>query len=158
MRTTGTYWSTIEKIQGVKERLKALEDHVAPSTYAREQDVLARYESIRRSAKATQTEEWLRQWESALRDLQERKLPKAHRIRPTRAFLQAIEKIQPAFANHWTFTIESKAVLNPKADLKEEIPDGFKIAQLFRNQITLSNSKAAFAAATLQGNEAPADS
>ena len=61
MRTTGTYWSTIEKIQGVKERLKALEDHVAPSTYAREQDVLARYESIRRSAKATQTEEWLRQ-------------------------------------------------------------------------------------------------
>src|SRR5438067_441969 len=39
IRTTGTYWSTIEKIQGVKERLKALEDHVAPSTYAREQDV-----------------------------------------------------------------------------------------------------------------------
>jgi hypothetical protein len=57
MRTTGTYWSVIEKIQGVLERLKALEDHVAPSTYAREQDVLARYESVRRSAKATQTEE-----------------------------------------------------------------------------------------------------
>ena len=87
MRTTGTYWSTIEKVQGVKERLKALEDHVAPSTYAREQDVLARYESVRRSAKATKTEEWLRQWESALRDLKERKLPKADGIRPTRAFL-----------------------------------------------------------------------
>lgn len=61
MRTTGTYWSTIEKVQGVKERLKALEDHVAPSTYAREQDVLARYESVRRSAKATKIDEWLRQ-------------------------------------------------------------------------------------------------
>src|SRR6266516_1037839 len=152
MRTTGTYWSTIEKIQGVKERLKALEDHVAPSTYAREQDVLARYESIRRSAKATQTEEWLRQWESALRDLQERKLPEADGIRPTRAFLQAIEKIQPAFANHWTFTIESKAVLSPKADLKKEIPDGFQIAQLFRNQLNLSNTTAAFSAANHQGN------
>ena len=57
MRTTGTYWSVIEKVQGVQERLKALEDHVAPSTYAREQDVLARYESVRRSAKATKREE-----------------------------------------------------------------------------------------------------
>ena len=157
MRTTGTYWSVIEKVQGVQKRLKALEDHVAPSTYAREQDVLTQYESVRRSAKATKTEEWLRQWESTLRDLQERKLPEADGIRPTRAFLQAIEKIQPAFANHWTFTIESKAVLNPTADLKKEIPDGFQIAQLFRNQLTLSNTKAAFAAATLQGNEAPSD-
>lgn len=155
MRTTGTYWSTIEKIQGVKERLKALEDHVAPSTYAREQDVLARYESVRRSAKATQTKEWLQQWESALRDLQERKLPEADGIRPTRAFLQAIEQIQPAFALHWTNTIESKAVMSPTANLTQEIPDGFQIAKIFRNQINLSsNPTAAFSAATLQGREA----
>src|SRR5438874_12640962 len=71
MRTTGTYWSTIEKIQGVKERLEKLKDHVAPSTYAREQEVLAKYEAVRRSAKATKTEEWLKQWESALSDLKE---------------------------------------------------------------------------------------
>src|SRR2546421_2659548 len=158
MRTTGTYWSTIEKVQGVRERLKALEDHVAPSTYAREQDVLARYESVRRSAKATKTDKWLRQWESALRDLKERKLPEADGIRPTRAFLQAVEKIQPAFALHWSNTIESKAVLNPKADLKKEIPDRFQIAKIFRNQVNLgSNTKGAFSAATLQGNEAPSD-
>ncbi len=69
------------------------------------------------------------------------------------AFLQAIQNIQLAFANHWTFTIESKAVLDPKADLKKEIPDGFQIAQLFRNQLTLSNTTAAFSAATLQGKE-----
>ena len=86
MRTTGTYQSTIEKIQGVKERLKALEDYVTPSTYAREQDVLARYESVRRSAKATQTEEWLRQQESALRDLQKRKLLEVDGIYFIRAF------------------------------------------------------------------------
>jgi len=157
MRTTGTYWSVIEKVQGVKERLKALEDHVAPSTYAREQDVLAQYESVRRSANATKTEEWLRQWESALRDLKERKLPEADGIRPTRAFLQAIEKIQPAFALHWINTIESKAVMSPTADLTQEIPDGFQIAKIFRNQVNLSNPTAAFSAATLQGQEAPAD-
>src|SRR3989440_11606370 len=92
MRTTGTYWSTIEKVQGVRERLKALEDHVAPSTYARAQDVLARSEPVRRSAKATTTEEWLRQWESDLRDLKERKLPETKAIRPTSAFLIAVEK------------------------------------------------------------------
>jgi hypothetical protein len=57
MRTTGTYWSTIENVQGVQERLKALEDYVAPSTYAQEQDVLVRYELVRRSAKATKTDE-----------------------------------------------------------------------------------------------------
>jgi len=157
MRTTGTYWSTIEKVQGVKERLKALEDHVAPSTYAREQDVLARYESVRRSAKATKTDEWLRQWESTLRDLKERKLPEADGIRPTRAFLQAVEKIQPAFALHWTNTIESKAVMSPTANLAQEIPDGFQIAKIFRNQVNLSNTKGAFSAATLQGEEAPPD-
>jgi len=154
MRTTGTYWSTIERVDGVRARLKALEDHVAPSTYAREQDVLARYESVRRSAQATKTDEWLRQWESALRDLQERKLPEADGIRPTRAFLQAIEKIQPAFALHWSNTIESKAVMSPNADLKQEIPDGFQITKIFRNQLTLSNAMAAFSTATLQGKEA----
>jgi hypothetical protein len=77
MRTTGAYWSTIEKIQGIKERLKRLQEHVAPSIYAREQEVLARYDSVRKSAKATQVNEWLRQWESTLSDLKEQKLPEA---------------------------------------------------------------------------------
>ena len=53
MRTIGTYWSTIERVQGVRERLQRLQEHMAPSTYAREQEVLARYESVRNSAKAT---------------------------------------------------------------------------------------------------------
>ncbi len=82
MRTTGTYWSVIERVQGVRERLEKLKDHVAPSTYAREQEVLARYDTVRRSAKATKTEEWLKQWESVLSDLKERKLPEAEGIRP----------------------------------------------------------------------------
>ena len=98
MRTIGAYWSTIKRIQGVKERLERLQEHAAPSTYAREQEVLARYDTVRKSAKATQLDEWLRQWESTLSDLKERKLPEAEEIRPTRAFLQAIESIQPLFA------------------------------------------------------------
>jgi len=93
MRTTGAYWSTIERVQGVRERLKRLEEHVAPSTYAWEQEVLARYDSVRKSAKATQTDEWLRQWESTLSDLKERKLPEVEGIRPTRMFLQAVKPI-----------------------------------------------------------------
>ena len=102
-------------------------------------------------------DEWLRQWESALRDIKEHKLPEAEGIRPTRAFLQAIEKIQPAFALHWSNTIGSKAVMSPKADLKQEIPDGFQVAKIFRNQVNFSNTKGVFSAATLQGEEAPAD-
>jgi hypothetical protein len=157
MRTTGAYWSTIERIQGVPKRLQQLKDHVAPTSYAREQEVLARYESIRRSAKATKTEEWLRQWESVLSDLKERKLPEAEGIRPTRAFLQAVEKIQPLFSQTWSNTIESEAVMHPEEDLTTRIPNGFKIAQIFRNQANLiTDTTAAFstATATLQGKEA----
>ena len=32
--TIGTYWLVIEKIQGIREHLKALKDHVAPTSYA----------------------------------------------------------------------------------------------------------------------------
>jgi len=166
MRTTGAYWSTIERVQGVKERLQRLQEHVAPSTYAREQEVLARYNSVQKSAKATQIDEWLRQWESTLSDLKERKLPEAEGIRPTRAFLQAVELIQPLFVQHWTNTIESTAVMYPNKDLTEEIPDGFKIAQIFRNSVNVSrdvstsvsrdatrDATAAFSTATFQGKE-----
>jgi hypothetical protein len=155
MRTTGAYWSTIERVQGVLERLKRLKEHVAPSNYAREQEVLARYESVRKSAKATKTDEWLRQWESALSDIKERKLPEAEGIRPTRAFLQAVEQIQPLFSQTWTNTIESTAIMSPTEDLTKKIPDGFKIAQIFRSQTKLANPNAAFSTATLQGEEAP---
>jgi hypothetical protein len=155
MRTTGAYWSTIERIQGVKERLQRLKEHVAPSNYAREQEVLARYDSVQKSAKATQVEEWLRQWESTLSDLKERKLPEAEGIRPTRAFLKAVEPIQSLFAQTWINTIESIAVIHPSEDLTAKIPDGFQIAQIFRNQANLiTNATAAFSTATLQGKEA----
>ena len=43
-------------------------------------------------------------------------------------------------------------------DITSEILDGFKIVQIFRNQIVLNgNTKGAFSAATLQGEEAPPD-
>ena len=158
MRTTGTYWSCIEKVQGVLKRLQCLKDHVAPSNYVREQEVLTRYEAVRKSATATKTEEWLAQWESALSDLKERELPEYEGIRPTRAFLQAVEKIQPLFTQTWTNTIESTAVMFPSEDLATKVPDGFQIAQIFRNQLDLArDAMGVFAAVTLQGEEASAD-
>ena len=57
MRTTGTYWSTIERVDGVRKRLKALQDQMAPLIYACEQDVLIRYKAVRRSAKAIKINE-----------------------------------------------------------------------------------------------------
>ena len=46
----------------------------------------------------------------------------------------------------------------PDEDLTKKIPDGFKITQIFRNQINVNNNRdatAAFSTATLQGKEAP---
>ena len=44
----------------------------------------------------------------------------------------------------------------PDKNLTTEIPNGFKIAEIFRNQINVNrDAKAAFSTATLQGQEAP---
>lgn len=48
--------------------------------------------------------------------------------------------------------------MSPDEDITTKIPDGFKITQIFRNQVHLgSYTKGAFSAATLQGEEAPSD-
>ena len=57
IRTAGTYWSTIESTTGLHARLVKLKQRVAPSTYAREQEVIRRYEKVRTQAKSTRTEE-----------------------------------------------------------------------------------------------------
>ena len=98
IRTTGTYWSTIESVTGLHARLIKLKERVAPSTYAREQEVLRRYEQVRTQAKATRTDEWIAEWESALRDAIELKLPDVQDTRPTRHVIQAVEKLAPLFS------------------------------------------------------------
>src|SRR5437764_10707206 len=75
IRTAGTYWSIIERVTGLHARLVKLKERVAPSTYAREQEVIRRYELVRTQAKSTRIEEWLADWERALRDAIELKLP-----------------------------------------------------------------------------------
>ena len=157
IRTTGTYWSTIESVTGLHARLVKLKDRVAPTTYAREQEVIKRYEKVQTEAKSTRTEEWLAEWESALRDALELEIPDVQDIRPTRDFLHAVEKIAPLFSQTWSNTIETTAVMTPTAELKATIPDGLKIAQIFRNQryAKTSGSKASFPSSTLQGEQAP---
>lgn len=154
IKTTGTYWSTIESVTGLHARLVKLKERVAPTTYAREQEVIRRYEHVRTEAKSTRTEEWLAEWESALRDAIELKLPDVQDTRPTRHFLLAVEKIAPLFAQTWLNTIETNAVMTPEIQLKTVIPDGFQIAQIFRNQHSLNKTaKGAFAASTPQEKE-----
>src|SRR2546423_1931281 len=160
IRTAGTYWSTIESVTGLHARLVKLKERVAPSTYAREQEVTRRYEQVRTQAKSTRTEEWLAEWESALRDAIELNLPDVQDTRPPRHFLQAVEKIAPLFAQTWCNTIETKAVMTPEIQLNTVIPDGFQIAQIFRNQhlLTSKATKGAFAGSTFQGEQAPSSS
>jgi len=158
IRTAGTYWTTVENVSGLHARLVKLKERVAPTTYAREQEVIRRYERVRTQAKTIRTEEWLAEWESALRDALELRIPDVQDTRPTRHFIQAVEKIAPLFAQTWSNTIETTAVMTPEIPLKDAIPDGFKIAQIFRNQHLIKigdNPKGAFAGSTFQGEEAP---
>jgi hypothetical protein len=165
IRTAGTYWSTIESVSGLHARLVKLKERVAPTTYAREQEVTRRYENVRTQAKTTRTEEWLAEWESALRDAIELKIPDVQGIRPTRHFLLAVEKIAPMFSQSWSNTIETKAVMTSitttnangtETGFEKEIPDGFQIAQIFRNQFSaIKANKGAFAGSTPQGEQDP---
>jgi len=157
IRTAGTYWSTIESVTGLHARLVKLKERVAPSTYAREQEVIRRYEQVRIEAKSTRTEEWLAEWENALRDAIELHLPDVQDTRPTRHFLQAVEKINPLFTQTWFNTIEANAVMSPETQLKTVTPDGFQIAQIFRNQHSLrsNTTQGAFTAHTFQREQAP---
>ncbi|MFL5692379.1 MAG: reverse transcriptase domain-containing protein [Ktedonobacteraceae bacterium] len=100
------------------------------------------------------------EWESALRDAIELNLPDVQDTRPTRHFLQAVEKIAPLFTQTWSNTIETKAVMTPEIQLNTVIPDGFQIAQIFRNQhlLTSKATKGAFAGSTFQGEQAPSSS
>jgi len=123
IRIAGTYWSTIESVTGLHARLVKLKERVAPSTYARELEVTRSYEQVRTQAKSTQTWEWLAEWERALRDAIELKLPDVQDTRPTRHFLQAVEKIDPLFAQTWFNTIETNAVVTPEIQLKTVTPD-----------------------------------
>ena len=82
------------------------------------------------------------EWESALRDAIELNLPDVQDTRPTRHFLQAVEEIAPLFSQTWFNTIETKAVMTPDVQLNTVIPDGFQIAQIFRNQHLLTSNRA----------------
>ena len=67
-----------------------------------------------------------------------------------------MELIQPLFAQTWINIIESTAIIYPDKNLTTEIPNGFKIAEIFRNQINVNrDAMVAFSTATLQGKEAP---
>ncbi len=78
IRTAGTYWSTIESVTGLHARLVKLKERVAPLNYAREQEIIRRYERVRTQADSTRIEEWLAEWESTLRDAIELNLPDIH--------------------------------------------------------------------------------
>src|SRR4030095_8593908 len=173
IRTAGTYWSTIESVSGLHARLVKLKARVAPTAYAREQEVIRKYEHVRNQAKTTRTEEWLAEWESALRDAIELKIPDGQGIRPTRHFLQAVEKIAPMFTQTWSNIIETKAVMTnitttattatavttqagTESGFEKDIPDGFQIAQIFGNQFLLiKDNKGAFTGSVPQGEQPP---
>jgi Pol polyprotein, beta-barrel domain len=159
IRTTGNFWSTIERVDGLRAKLVALKNRVAPTNYARELDALRRWERANQGAKSTRTEEWIAEWEAALTEAQLHNLPDVQGIRPTRQFIRAVEGIAPSFTTHWTNHIETIGVTQPTQKLEDVIPSGFQIATIFRNQFRTNSrgQKGAFPS-TLQNDAAPGQS
>jgi hypothetical protein len=158
VRNIGNYLETIEKVKGLEAQLKALKERVAPSDFARENEILDRYETVRKSAKSSKIEDWVAKWQKVLAEAKALNLPDVQGIRPTRHFLQAVQSIDSAFSNYWMNQIEAKAI-DGKKDWEKDIPDGIKISNIFEKQyraLKSSHNKHGGAfPATFQGEEPP---
>jgi hypothetical protein len=76
---------------------------------------------------------------SALRDAIELNLPDIQDIRPTRYFLQDIEKIALLSAQTWFNATDTKAVIAPVVQVKIVISDGFRSHRSFGRSIHSSS-------------------
>jgi hypothetical protein len=155
-----------------REEVQALKAQLAPTDYAAKMLARERYRKMQNIGKS-KVETWIQNWERALKEAQLNKLGEVQdEINATYDFLQAVETIFPSFSDHWREKISEWKRNNKVA----KIPDGYKIAQNFRDSwrtwVATKSSKSpsnagAFSAGqstqggentpTLQGQKPPSD-
>ena len=160
LNTASAYSPILVGVQDPRERLKALKGHVAPSQFAQQVEIRSNYALVRTQAKHTKTEEWLKNWENALRRAQAINLPEVQDVQPTLHFLKAVEAITPQFSYHQSAKVQEVVLEYSFKDAATRIHDGFKIAQLFKEECVSKAGKTQggifTTGETLQGESPPA--
>lgn len=163
INTTTTYAPILRRLEDPHARLCALKRHVAPSSQVLQLEARRNYHHVRTQAKSTKLDEWLKEWECALNEALAYDLPEAKDINPVYDFLDAVETIDPLFCNRWRARISETTLEAELSEAAKQLPSGYKIAQLFKEEQQLQKksravSKGSFATAsseTFQGKEPP---
>ena len=117
------------------DMLVALKQRVAPTDQARKIELISQYQKLKNTPDSHNLDTWLQQWEKTYKECKQLRLPDVEDDRPLYDFLNAISGIAPEFANVWTINIQMKL------DSGDALPDLYKIVELFRNNIRLSNAQ-----------------
>ena len=133
----------------------ALKLQPAPTDYASKMIARERYRKAQTVGRS-KIDTWIQNWERALKEAQQNKIGEVQdEINPTYDFLGAVESVVPGFSSHWREKISDWK----RKGKKEKIPDGFQIAQYFRDswraQAATQLSKGTSAPATFWGTQSP---
>jgi hypothetical protein len=128
--TVATDWIMLIKDKpSPQDKVKALKAQLAPTDYASKMLARERYRRAQIVGRS-KIDNWIQNWERALKDAQQNKIGEVHdEINPTYDFLEAVESIVPGFSSHWREKISDWK----RKGKNEKIPDGFQIAQYFRD-------------------------
>jgi hypothetical protein len=115
--------------------LVALKKRLAPTTRARELEVISRYTKLKLYTKREPPEQWLQSWEETYLEAKKLNLPNVANNRATYDFLQAIYPLDATFAS-------ANEVYISKA---KEIPNVLDLIEEFRNHLRLHIATTDFA-------------
>ncbi|KAK9234836.1 hypothetical protein V1525DRAFT_31080 [Lipomyces kononenkoae] len=108
--------------------LQALRKRIAPTDMARKLEAKTRYRQALRSPKSSQVDTWVEAWERAYTTAKKQNIPEVQdNEEVVYEFVKAISSIVPDFAGYWRQKLER---LQRKGG---QIPDGYDIAEYFRN-------------------------
>jgi hypothetical protein len=128
--TVATNWVLLidDKVT-LREKVKALKAQLAPTDYASKMLARERYRKAQNVDKS-QVNTWIQNWERALKEAQKKNLGEVRDdLNATYDFLGAVESITPGFSDLWRDRISGWE----KKGKTDKIPDGFKIAEHFRD-------------------------
>jgi hypothetical protein len=128
--TVTTSWVLlIDDKASLRAKVKALKAQLAPTDYASKMLARERYRKAQIVGRS-KIDVWIQNWERSLKEAQKKNLGEVRDdINPAFDFLAAVEGIAPGFSDLWRDKISNWE----RKGKTEKIPDGFKIAQYFRD-------------------------
>jgi hypothetical protein len=113
------------------QMLTALRRVIAPNTTVREIEVLKKYKAACNGLNSANVDAWLLQWDKAYRDALRINLPETVGQRPLYAFLEAVELLDPTWAQAQRIFITKSVIQNTPCISIRSLIEDFDIERRF---------------------------